>query len=101
MSNKDLEVIHVSAEDRLRAENLHLKVINLNHEEQLLLQQLTGKQQERAAIQQQLGALKEEIEKKYSVNLTTHEIRETDGQVQLRVPPALSSMEMTGSKERA
>jgi len=78
--------VHVDAVDRLAAENLHLRIINLNQEERLLLQQLGAKQQERTVVQQKLLELRGHIEQKYSVDLTTHEIRETDGLVQLRQP---------------
>ena len=78
---KDEEPVFVNKEDRLEAENIHLRVVNLAHEAQMLQAQLQDKSVQIQQLQQDILAKRLELEEKYSIDLSTHEIRETDGQV--------------------
>lgn len=67
--------------DRLRAENLNLKLLQIVNRETILQQQLNELQRERTAHQERMQAMREMLESKYGINLTTHHIRPEDGVV--------------------
>lgn len=84
----------VSELDRLKAENLNLKLLNLINRETLLQHQLTDLQsrqlpdlqRERGAINELMLAMRLDIERRYGISLTTHHIKPDDGQVIPRNP---------------
>jgi hypothetical protein len=71
----------VSKEDRLEAENLHLKILSLAQQEQLLNQKVATLQKERAEFHNQLVSMRNSLADKYDINMETHEIRNVDGAV--------------------
>lgn len=75
------ELVHISREDRLEAENLHLRVLNLAHELTSLQNEINVKRGRINELQKQILARRSEIEKKYNIDLNTHEIRDEDGAV--------------------
>ena len=84
-----LNVVIVSREDRLESENLHLRAMNKVGEIQNLQQQIQSISRELEVLKQQISAKRKELEEKYGVNMTTHQIRETDGAVVPRQGPAV------------
>lgn len=82
--------IFISREDRLEAENLHLRAIMLAQKEAMAQMQVLNIQKERLEAQAALMKLQAQISKKYMVNLATHEIRSEDGLVVPRAPVAQS-----------
>jgi hypothetical protein len=73
--------IYISKEDRLEAENLHLKVVNMAHELHYLQLQIEEKQLRLKGVQKEIMNKRAVIEMKYKIDLSTHEIREGDGLV--------------------
>lgn len=86
--------IIVSELDRLKAENLNLRLLNLVNRESVLQQQLTEIQNERLLIAQQMGAMRKDMEERYGVNLSTHHIRPGDGLVIPRAPDLAGAADM-------
>ena len=75
------EAKFVSREDRLEAENLHLKILNLAQQEQLLHQKVAVLQKERTDLHNKLVEMRDSLAEKYDINMQTHEVRNTDGAV--------------------
>lgn len=73
--------IVVDEVDRLKAENLNLKLITLVNRETILQQQMTDIQNQRTKMQQEMYAMRQVLQEKYGINLTTHHIRPEDGVV--------------------
>jgi hypothetical protein len=71
----------MDAEDRLRSENLQLKLMNMGLQEEGKLRELAKLRADRAEVQQQFIKLRKELEKKYDVNLSTVEVRAGDGAI--------------------
>lgn len=74
--------------DKLRMVNQHLQVLTLMQEEQLIRSEFLRLQEQRSKVQEKLNKLNvdiketiRDIEMRYGVNLSTHEIRESDGAV--------------------
>lgn len=80
--------IFISREDRLEAENLHLRAIMLAQKEAMAQMQVLNIQKERLEAQAALMKLQAQISKKYGIDLATNEIRSEDGLVVPRVPVA-------------
>lgn len=100
-NGKQEELIFVSREDRLEAENLHLRVMKVAYEIKDLQTQLETKRKEIEEHQKKILAIRKTLEEKYSINLTTHEVREEDGAVVPRgsgigVQQQLASMQARG-----
>lgn len=84
----------VSEVDRLKAENLNLKLLNLINKETILQQQIADLQnrqlpelqRERQAMNEQMAMMRVDIEQRYKINLTTHHIKPDDGTVIPRNP---------------
>lgn len=100
---KEAESIFISKEDRLVAENLHLRVVNLAHEARALQEQLQQKTQQLQKLQQDIGEKRSELEVKYNIDLATHEIRESDGQVMPRTAQnsVARVMQQLGQEQRS
>lgn len=73
------ETRKMDSEDRLRAENLQLKLMNLSLQEKLLIAKLNSLQQEKSGLQEQYMQLQKELETKYEVDLNKTEIKAGDG----------------------
>lgn len=71
----------VSVEDRLLVENLHLKILNITHQVSDLQRAVLAKSQELQDVQNSILGLKDVLEKKYNINLTTHHIVPDSGVV--------------------
>ena len=69
----------MDAEDRLRSENLQLKLMNMGLQEEGKLRELAVLRADRADIQQQFIKLRKELEKKYNIDLSSVEVRAGDG----------------------
>lgn len=69
----------MEAEDRLRSENLQLKIMNMGLQEEGLLRQLAALRSDRSELQQEYIALRRELEKKYDIDLSKVEVRAGDG----------------------
>lgn len=67
--------------DRLRAENLQLKILNLTYQEEVLESRLEMLRKDRSALQRKYVELKKQLEQKYNVNLSTSEVRPSDGAI--------------------
>jgi len=75
--------------DRLKAENLNLKMFNLTSRETILQQQIADLQSrqlpalrsERDALNEKMMELRKGLEEKYGISLQTHQIRAEDGVV--------------------
>lgn len=86
--------LYIDEVDRLRAENLNLKVARAVDQETILRQQIADMQanklpqlqRSREELTQQMGHMRRELELKYGINLTTHTIRHDDGLVMPRDP---------------
>lgn len=86
--------LYIDEVDRLKAENLNLKVARAVDQETILRQQIadmqTNKlpqlQRNREELTQQMGQMRRELELKYNINLSTHTIRHDDGLVMPRDP---------------
>jgi len=65
--------------ERLEIENLHLRAQAVGKDIQLLQIQVQAKHKELQELHQQILAKRAEIEKKYDIDLNTHEVREKDG----------------------
>jgi hypothetical protein len=75
------EGVFVSDLDRVKAENLHLKLMVTAYkvkDAQLQLQKYREEQQE---YQTEIAQTFADLQQKYNINLTTHEIRASDGAV--------------------
>jgi hypothetical protein len=71
----------VSKEDRIEAENLHLRVLLCNHEIQELHRMVQAKTLQVQGLNAQIQEKRAELEKKYGIDLNTCDIRENDGVV--------------------
>jgi len=80
--------VFISKEDRLEAENLHLRAIMLAQKETMIQMQVLSIQKQRLEAQAALLKLQEQLAKKYGVDLNTHEVRSEDGAV---IPRASSA----------
>ena len=69
----------MEVEDRLLSENLQLKLMNLGLQEEGKLRELAKLRAERADVQQQYVKLRQDLEKKYDVDLSKVEVRAGDG----------------------
>lgn len=67
--------------DRLRAENLQLKLMNMALQEKELMSKLEGVQAATRNLQKQYLALQRELGQKYKVDLTTSQVRSSDGAI--------------------
>lgn len=79
--NGQKKKVVVSREDRLHSENLHLRVLNVAHETVKLQQALEEKRATLTELQQKILSLKSDLEEKYGINLDTHEIDDSTGEV--------------------
>jgi hypothetical protein len=85
----------VSEVDRLRAENINLRLLNAVNRETLAQKAAQDAGRARAEANQATLAIRTELEKKYGVNLQTHQIDENTGEVRPRqgqLPPQLQAM---------
>jgi hypothetical protein len=90
----DQPIVIVEEVDRLRAENVHLKLMTLVHRETVLTQQmadienrlLPDIQREREGLNAKMAEIRTAIEQKYGISLQTHIIRPGDGMVIQRNP---------------
>jgi hypothetical protein len=73
--------------DRLRAENLQLKLMNMALQEKELRAKLESVQRATGGLQQQYLALQSELGKKYGVDLITSQVRASDGAIVPRPQP--------------
>lgn len=78
----------VSEIDRLRAENINLRLLNAVKDENLAQQALNNAQRalqeaakRRAEVTTALEALRNELAARYNINFATHQVREHDGQI--------------------
>jgi len=78
--------IIVEEADRLRAENLNLKIMAVINRETILQMQLNDLGKERAAFNEQMNEMRSSLEQKYGVNLATHHIQPDTGVVTSRMP---------------
>jgi len=78
--------IQVEEVDRLKAENLNLKLLACVNRETILQQQLNELGKERQAYNEQMQIMQAEIEAKYGINLRTHTIQSDSGMVVPRNP---------------
>lgn len=83
-NGEDKEVIVINEVDRLKAENLQLRLMNLAHERSAVLQELQRKDAALHDQQTAFRAFQEELEKKYGVDFKTHEMDADTGIVRKR-----------------
>lgn len=76
----------VAEVDRLKAENINLKLLGNINKETILQHQLNDLQRERQELNAKMAELRREIEVKYGINLTTHHIMPDNGVVVPRMP---------------
>jgi hypothetical protein len=87
--------IHVSEVDRLRAENINLRLLNAVNKETIAQQAAQQAGQARMAANQATLDVRTELEQKYGIDLQTHLIDETTGEVRPRnggLPPSLAAL---------
>jgi hypothetical protein len=80
------EPIQVEEVDRLKAENLNLKLLACVNRETILQQQLNELGKERQLYNEHMQAMQATIEEKYGINLRTHHILPDSGMVVSRIP---------------
>ncbi len=71
--------------DRLRAENLQLKLMNMALQEKELMGQLESVQATTVGLQKKYIELQAELSQKYGVDLVTSQVRSSDGAIIPRV----------------
>lgn len=71
----------VAEVDRLKAENLNLKLLNTVNKETILQHQLNDLQRERQDLNRQMAEMRHAMEVQYGINLTTHHIQPGSGLV--------------------
>lgn len=71
----------ISVEDRLTAENLHLKLMNLSLHEQRIVNELTDVRAQRSVLQAQLIDTRRHLGEKYNVDFGKFDIRAEDGAI--------------------
>lgn len=76
--------VQLSLEDRLIAENLHLRLMNVSMQEQNLTQEISRMRTEREELQRKLLVHRDEVAKKYGIDFEKSEIRAGDGMVVAR-----------------
>jgi hypothetical protein len=81
VSQPPVEVVHVSKEDRQRAEIINLRKLVAQQQASLIQMQLKEANQRTADLNAEGVRLQKELEEKYGINLATHDIRPTDGAV--------------------
>ncbi len=77
------EIITVSREDMLEAENLHLRLLVCAYKVKDAQQQAQKYSDEQSTLQSKIIASQGELQKKYNIDLQTHEI---DGQSGIVIP---------------
>ena len=78
---KRTELKIMEPEDRLRAENIQLKLMNLDLQEESLARQVRQLREDRSMLQKRYRDLRAELEKKYDVDLGKSEVRASDGAI--------------------
>ena len=78
--------VQVEEVDRLRAENLNLKLIGCVNRETILQQQLNELGKERQSLNELMQVMQVEVEQKYNINLRSHHILPDSGMVVPRNP---------------
>jgi len=79
--------------DRLKAENVNLRLLNAVNRETLAQHALQEAGRQRQEANQKVMVMRAEIEKKYEIDLRTHQIDETTGAVTPRgLPPHLQAL---------
>jgi len=93
----------VSEVDKLKLELAAMKVVAASSQEAAVQLQLISLQKDLAEVTrlrqestESLKATRAEIEAKYLINLTTHQIRESDGMVEPRTPVMARTPGMMG-----
>lgn len=71
--------LQVTREERLEAENLSLRLMNLSHEEAYLLEQLAKIRDQKRERQNALIAFRDQLAEKYSVDWTQFELQPDTG----------------------
>jgi hypothetical protein len=77
----DDQVKRMSTEDKLRAENLQLRLMNIELQEKELMGRLSRLQVEAQRVQKEYLELRQELEKKYDVDLSKSRVRSSDGAI--------------------
>lgn len=75
------EMRFLEQEDRLTAENLQLRVMNISLQEQNLVNELGSLRTQRTELQQQLLAHRDAMSKKYNIDFNEYEVRAGDGAI--------------------
>jgi hypothetical protein len=88
---KGQEPIFLTKEERLEAENMQLRLMNLAMQEQQLLQNISQLRKDREDMQRQMIAHRDKIGKKYNIDFSKCEVRAGDGAIVPRdsTPPGL------------
>lgn len=101
---EDTKSIIISENDRLKAENLHLKVIILAYKSKTAQEEYVKVQGELQEHQQLILQSQQELQEKYGIDLQTHEIS-SDGTVSSREQSNINigqlMQHLTGSVDQA